>query len=279
MRLSRKRWAVIAVAGLAFVCVASIVATKLALFAGFLVLVVWLSLPADLAAKTRSRLRALLWISATAAAIGSVRFIATEAVPGIVQAGNRTTSRKAVSRLRELLFVQDAMRRHAYLDPDGDGIGSAATILELAGLAKLRGKALLEPPPLDWPHASVEHTPKGAALLEAGYLFMVCLPTLDASWTANAEGNIDEEAAERRFVAHAWPARVSQHLTEAFTIDEHERISVSENKRQGHLLYVGPLAPPPCEASRSASEHGPLYRNWKGKAPRRVLPYDGETVE
>ncbi len=256
-----------AVATLLALALASLFFTKLALFVGFLVLVVWLSLSR---AERSPWTRAALGAAAVAAGLGSTRFIIKEAVPGIVQGGSMTAENKAVSMLREILFVQDAMRRYAYVDPDGDGIGSAGRILELTGQVGLRGGAPLDPAPLRWTGATTVNTALGPALQLGGYLFAVCLPSEDGSWTAHMQDSIDDESAERRFVAHAWPAKAENHLFRAFSIDVHDRILASPNRRGRELVYVGSASPPPC----SAGEGGPAYEPWRGKTPRTRIPHD-----
>jgi hypothetical protein len=85
-----------------------------------------------LRAAPAQRWRYLLMLSAAAllSTFAFVQFLRTKAIAGIVQGGTRATEGRAVSRLREILFAEDAVRRRPEpeLDQDGDGVGSAALI-------------------------------------------------------------------------------------------------------------------------------------------------------
>jgi hypothetical protein len=82
---------------------------------------------------------------------------------------------------------------------------------------------------------------------------------------------VDEEVAERRFVAYAWPAAPSGRIESAFFIDEHERILVSRNIEGTDPHYVGADFPPPCEAA--LHDHSE-WQPWMSKKPRATLPGD-----
>src|SRR5262249_36379988 len=122
---------------------ASMVWVKLSLAALALGLIVFLSLPeAKGASATATSRRAFNWAllaGAVGATLGAVRFVIAEAVPGMVQGGRAAIAQDAVARLREVVFAEDTLRKQGYVDPDGDGIGSAALISELTGALPLRG--------------------------------------------------------------------------------------------------------------------------------------------
>jgi hypothetical protein len=263
--------ALVAAAGLAVLALCSIVFTKLALPVGFSTFLGGLVLPQ----RARQRRRAVQLLIATAAvgsAIGFTRFIVLEATPGIIQGGRARTAQHAVSRLREILVAEDAMRKLASIDPDRDGIGSAALIGELTGAVPLRGLAPLDPPILSPRHyAEIARTPIGPAALVSGYYLIVCLPAPSGGWTAEPGEAVDEERAERRFVAYAWPAATGG-PTEAYFIDQHETILVHENHQDsGALRFAGQLSPPRCD---SAIGEAAQWRPWRGKKPRQELPGD-----
>ncbi len=259
-----------AAALLAALALVSIVYTKLALAIGFLTFIGALVLPRR-AERFRRAVIAALGVSALGSSIGFVRFILIEAAPGIIQGGRTRTAQHAVSRLREILFAQDAMRRHAWIDPDGDGIGSAALLGELTGALPLRGGAKLDPPILSPQHyEAFEQTREGPAVQLAGYYFMVCLPTQDGGLSAKPDARFDEERAERRFLAYAWPA-ASGGPTEAFSIDEYENILVSDNQEGQSVRWAGQYFAPSCDA---VSAEPQLWKPWRGKQPRSELPGD-----
>lgn len=251
--------------------VASVWWTKLALAIGFLTFLAALVLP-NRAGSRRGIAIGMVALSAAASAVGIVRFVVLEAAPGMIQGGRARTAQHAVSRLREILRAQDAMRKYAHVDPDGDAVGSAALIGELSGHVPLRGRRRLDPPILSPRHyAQIDETPIGPAALLSGYYFVVCLPAPGGGLTARPGDTVDEERAERRFVAYAWPAAAGGGPHEAFFIDEHERILVHENLEAGSPRFAGQFFPPACDSA--LGERG-AWRPWRDKQPRSELPHD-----
>jgi hypothetical protein len=220
----------------------------------------------------RPRAPALITLGAGALAlVAFVRFLVVEAMPGIVEGGTRATQNAAISRLREMVFAEDSLRKTAEVDPDQDGVGSAALLGELTSALGLRGGAPLKTPRLERYPAAVA-TPSGPAIEMGGYLFMVCLPRQSGGFTAEAGVPIDEELAERRFLAYAWPAADERGLNKAYFVDEHERILVATTSSKGEATArLGPQHPPTCE--EALAPRGP-WREWRNKKPRQRLPGD-----
>lgn len=210
-------------------------------------------------------------VAGLATLVGLVRFIVVDAVPGVVEAGDRAANKQAVSKLRGLVVAQDVMRRFARIDPDGDGIGSAALLPELAGDVGLRGKEQLEAPLLNRELQRMEETSLGPAAAGGAYLYLICLPKLGGGWTAKPGDAVDEEQAERRWVGYAWPSQRTHGLHESYFIDEHERILVFANNPQGEPKYLGAGSPPQCDAALVGDEP---WLVWQGKRPRTHLPGD-----
>lgn len=219
-----------------------------------------------------SRGRWLLVVAAVASCIGVVRFILTEAMPGIIGGGHRAVQQQAVSRLREVLFAQDAMRRAGWIDPDGDGIGSSAFLTELCGGTPLRGQAELPTPVLSC--GELVDTPLGPAARSGAYLYTVCLPSAAGGWSAQPGPHVDEERAERHFVAYAWP-EAGTPFDSLFFIDPHENIlwaQVTPRSAPG----VAADATPTCDAALGdAVSHG--WTPWRDKKPRPG-PLPGDTA-
>lgn len=263
------RWLLLRVAVAAALGFASPFVPKLSIPALLIALLVYLVLPSGSP-------RPLRWVVIAAfalAAIGSVRFVVAEAVPGMVQGGKAATAQRAVSRLRELVFAQDSLRKLAPIDPDHDAVGSAGFLGELAGYDGVRGGARLDPPILALPGRGLIDTPIGPAAPLTGYLMIVCLPAASGGWTARPGDSVDEERAERNYVAYAWPDAMTIGLHEAFFVDEHERILVSQNQQGSEPRYAGANFPPPCDAALAVATRAD-WLPWKGKLPRRELPYD-----
>jgi hypothetical protein len=201
--------------------------------------------------------------------VAMLRFVVSEAVPGVIQGGNTAASNSAASRLRQIVFAQDVMRQRGFVDTDGDHIGSAGLLGELTGVLPLRGVRALSPPLMANGFAPFHDTKMGPAAQSGAYLFMVCLPTRQGGWTASPNAAVDEEAAERRFLAYAWPMG-SGGPKPMYVTDQHEAIRVSDNVEAGELRFVGPFHAPDCDLALSDQSFVP----WRGKAPRASLPGD-----
>jgi hypothetical protein len=255
--------------------------------------VVACTIAALVAGTANKRVLAIAVAGVCASVLGLARFVVAEAAPGIVEAGQNMQARSAMYKLREIRLAQDGLRKTAAWDPDGDGIGSAGALGELVGTKPMRGTKPLEFPllPTKWAKAmQVAQTAAGpvdVACLE-GYCVVVYVPA-------------DDEAAERRFIAYAWPeantavGRPKEPLTtkagdprdvlrgQILFVDEHERIFESGNQ-QG---YFGPGKVPAWDAALPTSSwaanptgHGGLgvdggtWRPWKGKQPLAALAGD-----
>jgi hypothetical protein len=245
---------------------ASLIFWKLALPAALFVLLSWLSVPREpkLLARRYGYAHAL---AAVLAAVSVLLFLAREAVPGIVQGGTSAAGGRAVSRLREILFAEDNARKKAVWDPDGDGVGSALLLAELTGEIGVRRGAWLSPPLLEG-YPKVDVTRAGPSLEIGGFWFMVCLPTGAGGFSSEPASRFDDELAERRFVAYAWPSGRAPGLTRAYFLDEHERI-LSAPSRAG--LRRGTDHPPSCDDALSPATNG-AWRPWRDKKPRESLP-------
>lgn len=245
---------------------ASLYFTKLGLFAAVGTFVAWASLP-KLPARELSRERWLLLVAALASGAGLLRFLAGEAIPGIVAGGNRFTEQRAISRLREILFAEDSARRTAAHDPDHDGVGSALLLGELTGELGVRGGKPLAVPLLESYPAQVG-SDRGPITEIGGYFLMVCLPKLGGGFTARPEDAVDDELAERLFVAYAWPSGAAPGLANAVSLDEHERISLAPSKPG---LRQGLSAAPSCD-DVVAPATSDAWTPWRHKQPRQTLP-------
>ncbi len=217
----------------------------------------------------RRKIYAALGAAALLAGVGFVRFLIREALPGIVEGGTRAAEDRAVSRLREILFAEDVARKQAPIDPDHDGVGSAALLAELTGELGLRQGAHLTPPLLER-YGKTEGTAIGPAHLIGGYWFLVCLPLRGGGFSAEPGSVFDDEAAERRFLVYAWPASAQVKLGHAFVLDEHERILIAS---AGPERRTGYNHPPACEDALADATKGD-WKPWRNKHPRQSLPGD-----
>jgi hypothetical protein len=242
--------------------------------------VVELSIPAVLAAliatlicapltgHARGATRGLLVLGAIVAVVNLGRFARGKAISGIVEAGQRATSKSAIYRLREVVLAEDGLRKTGRIDPDGDGIGSADFIAALAGTQPHRHGPMGDPPLLNYRYRRIVETAVGPASDVGSHLIVVCLPTPERGWTARPGDLVDDEAAERRFIAYAWPSDTAPDVSEVVSIDAHERILLLTVPEPP---YRGAAAPPPCDAVERAPEQ---WTVWNQKKPRATLPGD-----
>src|SRR4051812_17841843 len=255
-------------------CTAAVVSlwlTKLALFAAVGTLLGFVALPAQ-PRRQIFWLRLSLAVAGVCATIGTFRFLVLEAVPGMVEGGTTATEQRVVSRLREILFAQDAWRKNAYYDPDGDHIGSAGLLGELTGEFGVRSGNRVEPAVLEG-YPKLVDTRLGPAAEVGGYLVLVCLPKQGGGYSAKPGDAIDDEAAERHFYAYAWPAERGQGLTTAYFLDEHERILRADSQELEPRRLIGVDAPPSCDDVSAPATAGD-WRVWRHKKPRASLPFD-----
>jgi hypothetical protein len=251
--------------------VLSVVNTKLSLFAAVGALLAYVSLPAAPARRVRA-LKVALMLAGVCATIGVFRFLVLEAVPGMVEGGTNATEQRVVSRLREILFAEDALRRNTFVDPDGDHVGSAEFMGEMTGEIGLRGGAPMATPVLQNLPKLVE-TRLGPAAEVNGYLVTVCLPKRGGGFTAQPKDAVDDERAERSFFAYAWPAERGRGLDAAYFLDEHERILLADSSEAEPRRLIGVDAPPACD-DVSAPATAADWRVWRHKQPRRQLPFE-----
>ena len=248
------------------VALASIAYSKLALPAALFAFLSFLAIPREPAGSRRRQVLAHALAGAITACTVFV-FLAREAMPGMVQGGTSASGQRAVSRLREILFAEDSARKAAAHDPDGDGIGSALLLGELTGEIGMRRQAHIFPPLLErYPKADL--TRSGPAVEIGGYWFMVCVPTTPSGFSSDPKAAFDEELAERRYVAYAWPSGRDPGLLRAYFIDEHERILGAPSKPS---LRRGAEYPPQCDDALAPDTRG-AWRPWRNKQPREGLP-------
>lgn len=251
--------------------VASVLVTKLALFAAVATLLGFVSLPSGPSRSVRVAKLALA-AGALCATFGTFRFLVLEAVPGMVDGGTSAAEQRVVSRLREILFAEDAWRKNAFYDPDGDHIGSAGFLGELSAEIGVRGGKRVEPAVLE-SYPQLVDTRLGPAAEMGGYLILVCLPKKGGGYTAEPRDAVDDERAEREFHAYAWPAQRGQGLDFAYFLDEHERILLADSRDTEPRRLIGIDAPPTCDDVSAPSTRDD-WRVWRHKVPRATLPFD-----
>ena len=218
------------------------------------------SIPEDHPSRKRELL--VLALSLTLCLAGIAKFIISDGMKGIVEAGYRATGKKALTSLREIRIAQDILRKKAYLDHDKDGIGESAHLSELMGLDKARGTIELPFAPLRNNFSRLETIGDAQIGYRSGYYLMVCLPTSETEWTAHPNTLPNDELAEANFRAYAWPAEPFKSTTTVYFINALEEISTFENK---DFQIVGLEKRPDCKSRDNAEL---AWSAWRNKKPR-----------
>lgn len=263
--------------------VASALLPHLAVAAMTLGLIAFLVQPADASGRMRVG-RWLVLGSIPFMLVGMLRFTIEEAMPGIVEGGHRALVTRSIAKLRTLRFTQDFAREQALWDPDGDGVGSALLLEEMGGAVPIRGKGAA-PQGLLEPMGELEDTPVGKAIVADGYAIVLYVPGVDGRGVARPGVPLDDERAERRWVAYAWPLEDGVGERPVIFVDEHERVLQLSNQAPGPR-YFGLARPPPFDAALTGptlddaaaedatGRDGGLWTRWKGKRARDHLPGD-----
>lgn len=237
-----------------------------------LTLVLALSFPSSRRKAGRAVQHLATVIAGLGCAVGLARFATSGAMLGIVESGQSAAAKSALYRLREVVIAEDVARRSPRVDVDGDGIGSAVLVGALLGAEPPRPGSKVVESLLNRAYRGLVETPLGPAVSVEGYLVVVCLPSPGGGFTARPGDPVDEELAERRFLAYAWPTEATPGLFIAFFADEHENIRVLELPKGAPAPYLGAGRPPACDAALGA-DHLP-WAVWKNKQPRKKLPGD-----
>jgi hypothetical protein len=250
----------------------AVIQPMLAVPAVVLILILALSYPSEAGDRARRLGRAATLFAAISATVGLARFARSKAMLGMVEGGQTVAVQSALYRLREIVLAEDALRKSASWDPDGDHVGSAVLIQGLMGGAPLRPGNGPSAPFLNYLFHESMDTATGPSAKVEGYLYIVCLPTPDGRLTALPKTPVDDELAERRFVAYAWPSDSAAGVNTAFFVDEHERILLLAPPRGTPAPFLGAQHSPPCDAAIGAD--APRWKVWKNKQPRKSLPGD-----
>ena len=211
---------------------------------------------------TRRRELLTLGLALALCLSGIAKFVISDGMKGIVEAGYRATGKKALTSMREIRIAQDILRKKAYLDHDGDGIGESAQLSELMGLTKARGTIDLPFAPLRNNYARLENYDGQEIGYRSGYFLMVCLPTGPSTWTAHPNTPPDPEMAESTFRAYAWPAEAFKSTTTVYFINALEEISTFSNEG---FTVVGLDKRPACD---SREDPNFKWEAWRNKKPR-----------
>lgn len=260
-------WATLRTAFAVLLAVLALPYLKLALPAALIVFLSFLAAPSE-PRELKRKHQLALGVGALAAGVAVPLFLMREAVPGLVQGGTTAAGQRAVSRLREILFAEDAARREAVFDPDGDHVGSALLLGELTGEAGVRGQGRLSTPLLER-YPKVEVNGALSFLEIGGFFFSVCIPTADG-YSSDPKATFDDERSERRFIAYAWPSGTGPGLERAYFLDEHENILSAP---AGDGARFGREHPPACDDALAPATRDD-WRPWRGKKPRATLPGD-----
>jgi hypothetical protein len=276
MPLSAERSLALRIAGVLLLALASFWLPKLALPACFIVLLVAMSLPRLRTTQARLWARTGVVFAGVLSAGAFAGFVLHEAIPGVIAGGNQDAERRAIGFLRNLVVAEDHARTNAWLDHDADGIGSAASFKELAGLSLLRYGIAPNAFPLFLKPEQVLDTGAATFVVQGAYLYKLCLPIQGGGFTDNSDlSQVDAEQAERSYAIYAWPRSFAPGSpTDSFYVDAYERILQSKPSETQTLRFQGEHDSPACD---SVVTQAASWAPWKGKTARPALPGDKPT--
>lgn len=250
--------------------------TRLSLVAGFLTLMALVSRAVRSAPATQKRwVWGLVVVSLTLSVVGFVRFVVAEAIPGVIAGGRAAAEKHAVAYLRTIVAAQDYMRRSGQKDHDGDRIGSAGSLAELAGRRPLVEGQGDSQNPL---YVTAEQwLPESGFIASGAYVYRVCLPALGGGWVdpgvKDPNTLVDQERAEREYLVYGWPKTSSPGSpTAIYVSDAYEAIRVKDVNAAEAPRFAGEQASVPCELAAN----DPAFVPWNDKAPRTTLPGDSQ---
>jgi len=187
--------------------------------------------------------------------VGMARFVIEEAVPGIVQGGQRSAEEKAASRLREILWAERRALELKVRDDDKNGVPEFVPMAVLTDPNATGGNLILSP---------VAYRDLGQGAFQAeGYAYRVFLPE-------------DAAGTEKHFIAYAWPMLSGAVGRRAFMLDEVENICETRNV-QGYsgvekmpqmfaAMESASFTAPRCERTLDSG----AWKPWKKKVVKPV---------
>lgn len=255
---------------------ASLVDSRVALPAGFILFLSWLT--RNPGSKPNN-----YWLMAGAflSLLTFLVFLMKEALPGIVDGGRRAINKSGVSLMREVITAQDKARISHYLDHDKDGIGSALTLRELSGLDPISGSNRpLSPSPLLFRASDFYEEREGALypsretgsiLISGSHFYKMCFPDGAGNYTEirSTEAKL-LELSERDFVLLAWPFAEQEQDLMLYRSNALEAI---EENASGQ--YLGRTRIPSCALASQKDGFIP----WRTKKARKSLPGDSQKLE
>lgn len=155
--------------------------------------------------------------------VGAVALYAM-AMLGLPDCDCRTRPRSnevaAITTLRLIHAAEGQFMTRVAVDRDGDGVGEAGTLAELAGAGPLRATAgATEARPPTRPPLSREFgKPIAGPVHRGGYFFALYLPGGNGGWKTDGD-EADIEASEHGFCICAWPDEGAAISLRAFFLD------------------------------------------------------------
>lgn len=220
--------------------------------------------------------------------IAMLDFTLHHAIPGILEGGRRASEKIAVSTLRTIYWGQNDFKEGRFVDADGNGIGEFGFLGELAAAVPPRaGGRPLPAPILASQFKTFAHRGRGGIVLSGPYCYVVYLPSTSGAARETAEGAVEggpveAAAAERHWIAYAWPLDRQRSADKVYFINQNEEVLESNNLGAGQG-YSGPERAPAWDAAlRGQGFDGALmpgtggdggeWSRWRNKTPKPLAP-------
>lgn len=176
--------------------------------------------------------------------VAIIAVIAGIAVPSLLGSRSVANERVVVAALRTIVTAQVQCQTRALVDADGDGIGEALGLDEMAGMRTLRNGAQTLTPPTLPPSLGIVDA-QGRSL-GRGYFLRLFLPDTSGAGlpatTAN-EANVAADRAETYWTCLAWPVTRGTTGNAAYFVNQSGDILVAKQ-----TTYDGTNSEPPAGA-------------------------------
>lgn len=167
--------------------------------------------------------------------------VASVTAPNLFSSRVMANERAVVATLRNLATAQTQCMARAAVDTDGDGVGEALGLFELAGTSALRdGGAPLAPNAIT---ASLGTAQPSGFVSTKGYLLALYLPDAAGNGvlaTAANAGSIDANGAEVAFTCLAWPMSHGRSGNATFFLSLSGEVLVTRDATYSGLTSVPP---------------------------------------
>ncbi len=189
--------------------------------------------------------------------VAVIAVLATIAVPNLLSARNNAAEPAVLGALRAITTAQSQAMAHGLVDTDGDGVGEAMSLAEMAGTLAPRGSSIPLSPALLSP--SLGQVDANGRVQSHGYHFALFFADAAGLGVDTANGSLakaDANMSENFWSCVAWPVRSSGSSDAAWFVNHTGQILMCKPSP-----YIGPSQAPPAGAGLLGVASGCIHSN------------------